>query len=268
MANKYMLRDDAPFGDEIWSKLDEVVVRVASSMLSGRRLLDIEGPYGLELKSVPLQDAVVAQNDVTVMSSSVLPIPLIECVFTLTPRDLATYEESGFEMDTEAIAKAAITTAHAEDSLIFEGNGKLGIKGLLNAEGVQSVKMGDWNTIGTAANDVISGIGALDAAGFHGPYQLALAPDMYNLLYRLYPQGYQVEKQHVESIIGSSVIKAPGIKKGGVLMASGKQYASIVIGQDLAVGFIGPEDTQLKFKITESLVPRIRVPASICVFKA
>ena len=29
----------------------------------------------------------------------------------------------------------------------------------------------------------------LDAAGFHGPYSLALAPAQYNLLLRRYPQG-------------------------------------------------------------------------------
>ena len=73
---------------------------------------------------------------------------------------------------------------------------------------------------GTAANDVIRSVTALDQAGFHGPYLLALAPNLYNMLYRLYPQGYQVEMQHVESIVGSKVIKAPGIKKGGVLLAA------------------------------------------------
>lgn len=268
MPNKYLARDDAPFGDEIWSKLDEIVVSAAKTQLSGRRILDIEGPYGLGLKSVPLHDDVVVENEVTVSSSRILPVPLIETAFALSSRDLANFEQTGFSLDTEAIAMAALRTAAAEDELVFQGSKQLGLDGLLTAEGSQSVKLGNWQEIGTAANDVIKALTTLDNAGFHGPYMLALAPELYNLLFRLYPQGYQIELQHVETVVGGGVIKAPGIKKGGVLLATGRQYASIVIGQDMITGFIGPEEHELKFKVTESLAPRIRVPSAICVLKA
>ena len=53
----------------------------------------------------------------------------------------------------------------------------------------------------------------------------------------------------MESIVGSKVIKAPGIKSGGVLIAEGKQFASIVIGQDMSVGFVGPQGADYEFKI-------------------
>lgn len=267
MANKYLGRDDAPFGDEIWDALDSVVVAAARSRLSARKLLDIEGPYGFDLKSVPLYDELVVDGDVKVMSSPVLPVPLIETLFALSPRDLATFEETGFSLNLEPVSMAAMAAAAAEDALIFEGNKDLGLPGLMTAPGVQSVEMGNWEEVGVAAGDVIRGLNALDEAGFHGPCLLALAPALYNLLYRLLPQGFQTELAHVESILGSTVIKAPGIKHGGVLLATGSQFASIVIGQDMATGFVGPEDSQLKFKITESLAPRIRVPASICVIK-
>lgn len=267
MANKYLGRDDAPFGDEVWSRLDSVVVNAAKSQLSGRKILDIEGPYGLGLKSVPLSDELIEPGDVKLISSPVLPIPLIHTEFTLGARDLAAFEATSFQLDTETIARAAMAAAAMEDTLIFEGNKALGISGLLTAEGAQSVKLGKWEEIGTAANDIIKALSALDQAGFHGPYALALTPTLYNLLLRIYPQGFQIELQHVENAVGSKVIKAPGIKSGGVLIATGRQFASIVIGQDMMTGFIGPDGPDLQFKITESLAPRIRVPSSICVLK-
>lgn len=263
----YLTRDDAPFGEEIFAKLDGIVASVASAQLSARRLLDIEGPFGLGLKSVPLSDAVIADGDVTMLSSPSLPLPLIQTGFTLSARDLATFEETGFSLDTESVARAAMAAAAAEDALLFEGNKKLGISGLLTVDGAQSVKLGKWDDVGTSATDVIAALNALDKPGFHGPYLLALAPALYNLLYRLLPQGFQTELQYVESIVGSKVIKAPGIKAGGVLIAEGKQFASIVIGQDMSVGFVGPQGADYEFKIVESLTPRIRVPASICVLK-
>ncbi|MCL5105304.1 MAG: bacteriocin family protein [Armatimonadetes bacterium] len=268
MSDKYLGREESPFGDEIWERLDQVVISAARAQLSARKLLDIEGPYGFGLKSVPLADRVVSDTGARVITADVLTIPLIETMFTLGARDLAAFEQTGFALDTSPVAEAAIAAAAAEDALIFEGHKDLGLSGIMTVKGAQSVTLGKWDEIGTAANDVIKAVSALDAAGFHGPYLLALAPGLYNMLYRLYPQGYQVELQHVESIVGSSVIKAPGIKKGGVLLASGKQFASIVIGQDMATGFIGPEDSDYKFKISESLAPRIRVPAAICVLKA
>lgn len=267
MASDYLTRDDAPFGDEIFSRLDEVVVRVAKSQLSARRLLEIEGPYGLGLKSVPLSDAVVSDGDVKVLSSPVLPLPLLQTQFKLSARDLATFEDTGFSLDTESVARAALAAAEAEDTILFEGNKKLGISGLMTVEGAQSVKLGKWEEIGTSANDAIAALTTLDKAGFHGPYLLALAPELCNMLYRLLPQGFQTEMQYVESIVGSKVIKAPGIKKGGVLIAEGKQFASIVIGQDMSVGFVGPDGPDFEFKIVESITPRIRVPSSICVLK-
>lgn len=267
MSDKYLGREDSPFGDEIWGRLDDVVVSAARGRLSGRRLLDIEGPYGLGIKSIPLADRLVSDAGARLITADVLPIPLIETTFTLGARDLATFEETGLALDMSPVAEAAIAAASAEDTLVFEGNKDLGVSGLLTAKGVQTVTLGKWEEVGTAANDVIKAVTALDAAGFHGPYLLALAPGLYNMLYRLYPQGYQVEMQHVESIVGSSVIKAPGIKKGGVLIASGKQFASIVVGQDMRTGFIGPDDSDYKFKISESLAPRIRVPAAVCVLK-
>ncbi|MEN6355872.1 MAG: family 1 encapsulin nanocompartment shell protein [Armatimonadota bacterium] len=268
MANKYLGRDDFSGSEEVWARLDEIVISSAKSQLSARRLLDIEGPYGLALKSVPLPDRIVKEADPKVMAGGVLSVPLIETTFSLGARDLAAFESGGFSLDTEAVATAAINMASAEDALIFEGSKELGIEGLLNAKGVQSVKLGNWDEVGAAANDIIKAINALDTAGFHGPYLLALSPDLHNLLYRLYPQGYQVEMQHVESIVGSSVIKAPGIKNGGALLAAGKQFASIIIGQDMTAGFVGPEDGRFVFSISESLTPYIRVPASVCVLKA
>ncbi len=268
MASKYLGREDAPFEGEIWSKLDEIVIGAAKAQISGRKLLEIEGPFGLGLKSVPLADVAAIDAEVKLSASRVLPIALLETTFILGERDLAAFEETGYALDTQEVAGAAMAMAAMEDTLVFEGNKGLGIEGLTNAKGAASISLGKWEEVGTAANDCIKAVTTLDAAGFHGPYLLALAPDLYNMLYRLYPQGYLFEMQHVESIVEGKVIKAPGIKKGGVLLAASKQFASIVVGQDMSLGFVGPAGPDFEFKIVESLSPRIRVPSAVCALKA
>jgi len=262
MANKYLAREDAPFGSETWEILDTTMKEAATSQLVGRRLLHIEGPFGLGLKVVPLQDAEVEPG---LVASEILPVLLIQKTFTLGVRNLASYEREKIALDTSAVAEAAIECAHLEDNLIFNGAPRM--PGLLTVEGSNEMKLSAWDEVGTAANDIIQAVTALDSAGFHGPYCLALALDRYNLLFRRYPQGNASEMEHVKTMVTDGVFKAPILQSGGVLLASGRQYASIVLGQDMTIGFIGPVGDKLEFSISESLTLRIRQPQAICVLK-
>jgi uncharacterized linocin/CFP29 family protein len=264
MANKYLAREDAPFGSDVWDMLDTTMKAAASAQMVGRRLLEIEGPYGLGLKAVPLQD--FEDDDTGLVISDLLPVHMIYYSFALSARELATYEDTAIPFDTRPVAEAAIACARAEDELIFHGAS--GVDGLLTVDGAKEVTLSAWDEVGVAAGDVITAMTTLDEAGFHGPYTLALAPERYNLLYRLYPRGNKTEMDHVRAIATDGVHKAPVLDSGGVLIATGRQYLSIVLGQDMAVGFIGPVGYELELSVSESLALRIRRPEAICVLRS
>jgi uncharacterized linocin/CFP29 family protein len=261
MANKYLARDDAPFGAEVWEALDAAALGAARGQLAGRRLLHVEGPYGLGLKVVPLQDAEMEAGFV----ARALPLVLIRKGFSLGVRDLAAFEREKIALDLGPVAEAATAAARQEDALIFLG--ATGVPGLLSAEGVHELTLSPWEQAGAAAEDIVRAMTALDDAGFHGPYALGLAPALYNRLFRLYPHGNQSEMEHLKTMVADGVFKAPVLESGGVLLATGRQYAVIVLGQDMAVGFVGPAEGRLEFSISESLVPLIRQPGAICMLK-
>lgn len=260
MEKTYLGREDAPLSAETWNVLDSTMITAAKSQLSGRRLVGIDGPFGFGLKVVPLSDCEIADG---ISGSPVLPVHLISTTFFLNKRDLAAADRDHLFLDADPVASAAITCARQEDNIIF--NGILDIPGLLGADGSASLTLGKWDKVGAAADQVISAVTKLDDAGFHGPYCMGLAPAQYNLLLRRYPQGDGTELDHVRSILGGEVIKAPALKKGGVLLASGKQYCSIVLGQDMSIGFNGPAGEALEFSVSESLALLIRAPEAICV---
>ncbi len=262
MVNKYLAREEAPIEPETWKVLDDTMVEAAKGVLTGRRLLHIEGPYGLGLKAVPLQDSEVEEG---LIASPIIPLSLIELPFTLGKRDLAAYERDGVSLDTTEVAKAAIECARLEDTLVY--NGMQGMPGLLTVEGSNRLELSPWDEVGTAAEDIIKAVTTLDGAGFHGPYSLAMAPDRYNLLLRLYPRGPFTELEHVRTMVTDGVYKAPILDSGGVLLGSGRQYASIVLGQDMTIGFIGPVGEKLEFSISESLALLVRQPQAICVLQ-
>ena len=262
MENKYLGRGDAPVAPETWTIIDNTMIGAAKSQLAGRRLLTIEGPFGFGLKAIPVSDVEI---DAGISGSTFVPVTKIQSSFRLGKRDLAAFERDHITLDAGAVACAAIDCASQEDRIIF--NGVQAIPGLLTTEGSSSQTLTKWDKVGTAADQIIAAVTKIDDAGFHGPYCMALAPSQYNLLLRRYPQGDGTELDHIRSIVTEGVVKAPNLKKGGVLLASGQQYASLAIGQDMAVGYNGPAGDALEFFITETLALLIRAPEAICVLK-
>jgi uncharacterized linocin/CFP29 family protein len=273
MSEKYLHREDTPFGDKVWQEIDRAVALAAKSQLSGRRLLHIQGPFGLGLKSLgsadkPVENKVAEGAKMT--AACITPLAFIQDEFALPVRDIAAFESAvsgAAPLDLTSAANAAIACARQEDELIFNGSKALCLSGLLTIEGSLSVKLKPWDKIGSAAEDIIKAVTTLDNAGFHGPYALALAPKLYNLLYRRYPQGHTTELEHIGQIITDGIIKAACISSGGVLLCADSSYASIVLGQDLMTSFIGPSAGRYEFLVSESVALWLTQPQSICILK-
>lgn len=262
MENDYLGRNDAPVGAETWKVLENTMIEAAKSQLSGRRLLPIDGPLGFGQKVIALADT---QTEECTYASSVIPLNVLTSRFQLGKRDIAAFERDGVFLDTGPVACAAMECAGKEDDLVFRGIGNL--PGLMNAGGSGSLTLSKWEKVGSAADQFIDAVTRLDDAGFHGPYVMALAPAQYNLLLRRYPQGEGTELDHARTMITDGIVKASALKKGGILLASGRQYCSLAIGLDMSIAFNGPAGEYLDFTVTESAALLIRVPEALCVLK-
>jgi len=266
-------RVEAPFGSSVWGKIDSIVVGAASSQLAGRRILEIEGPYGLGMKAIPGNDKPVGEStavgDITaeLVSSPAIPLAAIQSKFSIPIRDVAAFEEQGIEFAATDIASAAIAVARQEDNIIFNGSKALGIEGLTNLKAAESYKLGSWDEVGKSVDDIIAAVGTLDKAGFPGPYTLALASSRFNLLFRRFMQGNLSEFDLLRDLISGGIVKALTLKDGGVLLATGRQFASIALGQDLITMFDGPSGAYYEFSLIESVTVRVKYPGAICVLK-
>lgn len=266
-------REDAPFGNDVWQRIDDIVVSSASSQLAGRRMLSIEGPYGLGYKAIPGNDQPVGESvtvgeaTADVLSSPMLPLAAIQSKFRIPIRDIATFEQQGIDFVATEVASAAVAVARQEDKLVFFGSKALGVEGLTALKTAGSHELRFWDEPGTSVDDIIASVGVLDKAGFPGPYTMALAPSRYNLLFRRYMQGNLSEFDLLKEVVSGGIIKAPILKNGGVLMAKGSQFASIALGQDLISIFEGPVGAYYEFSLIESLALRVKYPGAICVLK-
>lgn len=261
MSDALLGRDDSPIGEELWQVLDHTMLDVARGELVGRRLLELDGPFGLGLKQVSLADEEVGDG-VSIAAS--LPLAYVYQTFVLPGRDIAAFEREPSSLDLSPLVTATLAVARKEDDLVFRGGEHA--PGLLTASGVLRARLSDWTSVGVAQGDLIAAVTSLDEAGFHGPYALALGPARYNLLLRRFETAAVSELDAVRSIATAGVIKAPGLGHGGVIVQAGKEFAHLVIGQDLKLGFVGPQEGGLlQLSVSESLALRLAVPQAVCV---
>ena len=208
MENVYLGRKEAPIGADTWQLLDSIMIEAAKSQLR-RRLITLEGPYGYGLKVLPLSDCELEEG---ISTSSVVPVHAIKSGFSLGKRDLAAFEKEKLAFDGGPVACAAMDCAAKEDGIIFQGIS--GSPGLLNIEGASTQTLTKWDKVGAAADQIIEAVTKLDDAGLHGGYCMALAPSLYNLLLRRYPQGDGTELDHIRYYRIGRCCQSPGPEKG------------------------------------------------------
>jgi uncharacterized linocin/CFP29 family protein len=268
MPQSLLQRSDAPFGVSVWEAIDLTVREAAAREVSVRRFLELDGPLGLGMRAAPAPGSVPLGDDgetSPVAIPRMVPLPLITSRFRLSARDVDGYERLGLPMDLDGAARAAVECARWEDRLLLYGSAPGGIPGLLTASGTHSSQLREWKQAGDAFEDLAAAMDVLDTAGFHGPYALALAPPRFNLLFRRYPHGDLTEIEHLRQMATDGVVKSPAIERdAGLLIAAGRQYASIILGQDLLTAFEGPQGREYVCVVSESLALRLAEPGAVC----
>lgn len=270
MNDKFLQRDDVPFASAAWPRIDAAVTGAARARLCVRRLLEVEGPYGYALESTAAPGSRTLEegdDESSARVNRVMPVPELEASFELPIRDLAAFEENGQPFDVGPAVRAAVRVAEREDALLLKGSDKLGIKGLLNSPGVQSLALASWDAVGAGLGNVLQAVGKLEEAGHYGPYALALAPGLYNLLFRLFPQTARSELEQLREVATAGIVKAPALKQAGLLVAANREVAAIVVGRDLETSFVGPSGRRYEFAVSESVALQLRDPSAVCVLK-
>lgn len=276
----FLLRGDAPFEDELWEKIDEIVVKKAKEQLVGRKFIPIYGPLGAGVQSISINlyninnDTVISSNGeedtelVKVQNRRYVEIPMIFKDFFISWRDVENSKQTGLPLDLAPVAITAAACAHKEDQIIFFGNEEWGYKGLMNVDERQTMEKNNWNERENAYSDIVLGLEKLVRKGFYGPYVLIVSPDLYSQLKRIQPGTGKLELERIRELINGNVYQTPILGQNkAVLLEKGMENMDLVIGQDLITGYIGPEKLNHVFRILETILLRIKRPESIVTFE-
>ena len=264
----YLGRDQAPFSDEVWQKIEAAAIDAARDRLTARRFLPIEGPYGIGLTAIETgNDEVYRQprpSEAAAVMGRTQPVPMVRQIFRLSIRRVAGFVENNQPLILTPAEDAAEAVADREEELIYRGEPDLQLQGLLTCDGHLEVAAGDWTAVDRALDDVLAAATRLDEAGYRGPYALALAPALYNGLFRLYPNTDVLQLEHLRRLCTRGIYKAA--IEGGALIDP--RAGTIIVGQDLRAGYVGQDGIHYQLFLSESVVLRVDDPEATCTIPA
>jgi uncharacterized linocin/CFP29 family protein len=264
----YLNRDRSHLPDAIWREIERAAVEAARDRLTGRRFLDLQGPFGVGLTAIEAGNDDYCRQPSADEAGAVMwraiSVPMLRRAFRLSVRRVAAYLENAQPLDLTSAQDAAEAVGDREEEFVYRGQPDFQLPGLLTHDGRQQLQGGDWSAVERALGDVLAAVTQLDEAGYRGPYALALAPPLYNGLFRLYPGSDVSQIQHLRYLCTRGIYKAP--IEGGVLVDP--RVGALVLGQDLRAGYIGQDGVHYQLYLTESIVLRIDSPRAICTISA
>jgi hypothetical protein len=158
---------------ELMKRIEEAAVSAAREILSGRRIIDVEGPYGVGLTTVEVGNddrcREPGPDEASAVVSRALSVPMIYRRFAISKRRIAAFQETGQPLNLKVAEDAAQAVAAREEEFVYQGQSDFHLGGLLTVEGRQNVNAGNWDNVDEVLGDVITAVNALDAKGYRGP---------------------------------------------------------------------------------------------------
>lgn len=270
--NDYLGRDGAPFSADLWQQIDGAVIESAKETLVGRRFLTLKGPMGPGAGVVSIDRLTYEEKDedgfAVINGRQLVQLPQLYEDFWLYWRDLEYTDGSGMDANVTAARMAAQNLALHEDRMVLYGIPSLGVEGLANAKGANTMKRGDWSQGEGAYADVAQAMATLLGKGRIGRLRLLVSPDVLVQLERLQPGTGVLESQRIEKLLGGKILMSVSLQpKTALLVSAQPQYMDLAVGQDIRTAYTEAVDLNHHLRVLETAVVRVKAPDAIVVFQ-
>jgi uncharacterized linocin/CFP29 family protein len=259
----HLRRHDAPFGADVWQRLEEEAAQAFETYRSLRKLVDVEGPYGWEKSAVSLGRVRAARAEevnvegLELQQRRVQPLLELRVPFAVPRAELEAIERGAEDPDLGAVVEACRRIALAEDRIVLYGHDDTATRGIVGDSPHAPIALpGDFTGYVAAVAEAIE---RLRLAGVAGPYTIALGPRWYDALARTTGSGGYPIFEHLRRLLDGPPIWSPALEGGIVISRRGGDYR-LVLGQDAAIGYRGHDAEHVHFYVEESMTFRLLAP--------
>lgn len=254
------MRSLAPIADAAWAKLERDAHEALSEHLIGRRVVDFDGPHGLELAALNLGslDLVELGKGLVCGLRAVQPLFEVRVPFTILRHKVDDAARGAPDFDTGPAVEAARRLAELEDRAVLHGLGPAEIRGLSEASPHQTLSLGRDPL--SFADVITRALIQLDDAAVGGPYALLLGSTPYRQLAAV-SSGYP-PLQHLTTLLGGPVLHSRVLDGGLLLSLRGGDFR-LIVGQDAAIGYSRHDADRIELYFLESFTFLVLAPEAV-----
>jgi uncharacterized linocin/CFP29 family protein len=249
----------APIVPEAFRLIDAEAARVLALDLAARKLVDFDGPHGIQLDAVRTGRLDLFEEplvpEVKAGIRRVQPLVEVRTPIRLDLFELDQVARGASDPDLTSVVRAAERAAHAEDHAVFAGYRRAGITGIIEASPHVPLGLGEPAAYPRA---LLEAKEVLRTAGVTGPYGLALGLRAYEDAYTAAEDGHAILKR-IEQVVDGPIVRARGLDGAVLLSVRGGDY-QLTVGQDLSIGYAFTEKQTVELYLTESFTFRVLEP--------
>ena len=249
-------RELAPISEAAWADIEEEASRTLKRHLAARRVVDVQGPKGLELSAVGTGHLLKLQppaEGIQAAQRAAMALVELRVPFELARQAIDDVERGATDSDWAPVKEAARKIAFAEDRSVFNGYAAAGIQGI--REGSSNAPVVLPSNVRGYPGAVAQAVSQLRLAGVNGPYALILGAEAYAAASGGSDQGYPVF-HHLERVVDAGIIWAPAIE-GGVVVTTRSGDFELDIGQDISIGYRTHSNAVVELYFQESFTFRL-----------
>ncbi len=256
----HLLRELAPVSERAWDEIEQEASRTLRHFLTGRRLVDVTTGDGWQTDSASrgrVEDVTEAPAGIRARIRTVAPLVEYRAEFWVERAELEAIDRGANDGDLDAVRDAARRLALAEDQAIFQGNRAALMSGIAESTPHEKIPISD--NYRDYPRSIARAVSMLQSAGIAGPYAVALGPRCYTGVIETTEMGGYPVFEHLRLIAGGDVLWAPGVDGAVVLSARGGDF-ELTLGQDVAIGYLDHDDTNVHLYLEESFTFQIYTP--------
>lgn len=245
----------APISGEAWDEIDDEARRTFRRWIAGRRVVDVDGPRGLDFNAIGTgheKKIANAEQGVEARQRQAQLVVELRVPFEVTREAIDSVDRGAEDADWDPVKQAVRKMALAEDGILFHGKSDAGIEGLVDSSSNKQVPIP--SDITDLPDAVSKGLTELRLAGVQGPYKLLLSADLYTLVNETTDAGHPVLR-HIERLV-DEVVWAPGLLTGGLLLSTRGGDYKLYLGQDLSIGYLAHDLEKVTLYLQETLTFR------------
>jgi len=261
----FLRRELAPISPEGWEEIDAIARQTLATNLSGRKIVDVDGPHGLGHAAVALGRLSVPKKQPGKVHFGIHQImPLVETRvdFTLQTWELDNLQRGAKDIDLAPVVEACRESAQFEDRAIFDGFEAGCMTGLHQA--VKGKELRLPLEVDTVIDTVAEARGRLLAEGVEGTASLVVSPALWKFLAHGTQGG--TLRGIIERQIGVPVIYSAAVKDA-LLVAGRGGDLELTVGQDFAIGYHSHTASEIRLFVVESFAFRVISPEALVGFK-